>query len=242
MLTTIINYKLNDKAIQLKECFQKHCTTIAIDSGSGLNDSEKKHFDISLDNVYYCGMINAIGEYIRSSDQVYEFIYIIASDVEVEDHKLLINKAKEAFKNQKIGIYAPSVCPNGSPHPQMINKGSNKLRNAVFIDGYCFAVRTKLLLELCPIDTSVNYIGWSVDLYFSYLAIRCGLYTVVDDQVMVQHKPSENQSFRIDARNQRNAWFKLLSKKARRYRSITSIEFLKNELGANLINSLNWKD
>lgn len=241
MLTAIINYKLNNKAIQLKECFQKHCTAITIDSGSGLNDSEKKLFDISLDNVYYCGMINAIGDYVRSSNKRYEFVYVIASDVDVQDHELIINKAKEAFKDEKIGVYGPSVNKGGSPHPQMINKGKKNLRKALFIDGYCFAVRTKLLLELCPIDTRINYIGWGIDVHLSCLAIKNGLITVVDDHVIIEHKPSENQVFRKDARKQRNAWYQQLSKKDRLYRRLTAIEFLKNEFGTLLINSLPWK-
>ena len=241
MLIAIINHKHTSNAIKLKVHFEKHSDVICIDSGSELNQEEKKHFKISLGNVYYCGMINAIGEHLKKNITKYKFVYIIASDVEISEHEKLVVKAKKAFDNSAIGVYGPSVNKNGSPHPQMINKNTNRYRKAVFIDGYCFAVRTDLLLNLCPIDTSINFIGWGIDVYLSYLAIKKGLLTVVDDQMVVQHRPSENQEFRSDARNQRNDWFKQLGKKARLYRQITSIELLKNELGASMINHLNWK-
>lgn len=241
MLTVIINYKLNSQAITLKNHLGKFADVIAIDSGSGLTLREKAHFDISLDNVFYCGMLNAIGQYLKNCSVRYEFVYIVASDVNIDDYEKFVNRVKQTFENPKIGIYGPSVNKNGSPHPQMINKNTGEIRKALFIDGYCFAVRTDILLELLPIDTLVNNIGWGVDIYFSYLASKKGLITVVDDQVIVEHKPSENQEFRNRARNQRNAWYKLLDKKARLYRSLTAIEFLKNEFGATMINSLPWK-
>lgn len=241
MLTAIINYKHNFQAIALKKHLGKFGGVIAIDSGSGLTLEEKQHFDIPLDNVFYCGMLNAIGKYINNCPVKYELLYIVASDVEIKDFEKFVNRAKKIFENSKIGIYGPSVYKNGSPHPQMINKNTREIRKAVFIDGYCFAVRTDIFLELCPIDTSVNKIGWGVDVYLSFLAAKKGLITVVDDQVTVMHKPSINQQFRTDARMQRNEWYRRLGKKARIYRRLTAIGFLKNVFGTMLINSLPWK-
>ena len=56
LLTAIINH--NQHGIALKKSLSPLVDTILIDSDSTFEDDEKEHFDFTLTNVYYSGLIN----------------------------------------------------------------------------------------------------------------------------------------------------------------------------------------
>lgn len=239
----VFNYNCNDNAVKLAEAFRELSTTYLVDSGSDFeNDHQKDPFDKLLPNVFYCGMINEI---IGKLQDQCEVICFVASDVKVKDAEHLLQRLKDAFEHPRVGVYAPSVNKEGSNHPQMHQKGTGGLRKAVFVDGFCFAVRTGILRKLYPIDVELNRIGWGIDVYLSYLALKGKMITVVDDAVEVEHYVGPNnhpnpREFINAAKSQRANWFKSLEKGAGRFRSITTIELLKNQTGATLVNSLPW--
>jgi len=239
----VFNYNCNDNAVKLAEEFRQLSPTYLIDSGSEFESSlQKNQFDKLLSNVFYCGMINEI---IREMKDQCEVICFVASDVKVKEPKHLLQALKGAFEDPKVGIYAPSVNKEGSNHPQMRQKGTGGLRKAVFVDGFCFAARTSILKNLYPIDVELNRIGWGIDVYLSFLAIKTKMITVVDDGVEVEHYVGPNnhpnpQEFIHAAKTQRANWFNSLEKGAQRFRSVTSIALLKNQAGATFVNSLPW--
>ncbi len=239
----IFNHNCNDNAIKLASEFKRLTNTYVIDSGSSFKDSdEESHFDKLLPNIYYCGMINEIIHHFQPDSTV---ICFIASDVNIKDTGLLYQRLLKAFEDPKIGIYAPSVNKEGSNHPQMHNKMTNGFRKALFVDGFCFAARIEILKTLFPINIELNKIGWGVDVYLSYLALKSKMISVVDDAIQVEHFVGPNnhtnpQAFLNEAKMERARWFKTLPKGAQHFKVATSIELLKNQVGANIIHSLPW--
>ncbi len=239
----VFNHNCNYNAIKLTKKFRKFTKTYLLDSGSHFeNEEDKSQFDKILPNVFYCGMLNDIVKHFDSSTNA---IMFVASDVEVDDPEKLLERANEAFLNPKIGVYAPSVNKEGSNHPQMRNKNSNSLRDALFVDGFCFAARGELLNKIFPIDLKLNKIGWGVDVYLAYMAIKSKMICVVDDQVNVEHYVGPNnhpnpEIFINEAKTQRIRWFRSLSKGARNYNKLASIELFKNIFGAKVFQNLPW--
>ncbi len=239
----VFNHNCNNNAIKLTKEFRKLANTYLVDSGSHFeNEEEQNQFDTILPNVFYCGMLNDIVRHYSSSSNA---VLFVASDVLVQHPELMIERAKKAFLNPKVGVYAPSVNKEGSNHPQMRNKNSNKLRNTLFVDGFCFAARSELLKKIFPIDLKLNKIGWGVDVYLAYEAIRSKMICVVDDLVQVEHYVGPNDHpnpgiFINEAKKQRHQWFQSLSQGARNFNKLASIELFKNQLGAKALQCFPW--
>ena len=66
-------------------------------------------------------------------------------------------------------------------------------------------VRTDLLGKICPIDTSVNLLGWGTDLALCHFARIEKKLILVDDRVRVLH-PSGTGYNREEAKRQMTAW------------------------------------
>lgn len=243
MFVAILNHKLNDETVRMVEGFRPYAEVFAIDSGSEPEPRHYPYFGRMLPNVHYSGMVNAACEALRDgSDQT--LVYLITSDVRIDAYDRLIALTKEAFQDPRVGVYAPSVVPGGSIHQQMIHRSAGGLRRVVWTDGFCFAMRATVLRRIYPIDTSLNRIGWGIDLYLSYMARRLGMDAVVDDRVIVGHTPGPNHPdpvrYDADARRQFNAWFESLSPAARRFRRIALCRPLKGRFGAFLVRQIPW--
>lgn len=116
----------------------------------------------------------------------------------------------------------------------MLRRRNGTLRSVVFVEGVSFAVRASLLTKLCPIDTTVNALGWGLDVYLGFLAMQAGLTSVVDDRVVVYHEANCGYNT-AQARDQRDAWFAQHSRAAQRFQKLTSLKPLKSALGVRLL-------
>ncbi len=232
----IINHNENKKAISLADRFREVCQVFLIDSGSNISVKEKSHFDLLLPNVFYSGLLNGVFSKLTDTSED-DAILFVASDVGIFDHTELYQSALQAFTNPRIGLYAPSVRKGGSNQRQMINKGNDQLRQAIFVDGFCFASRIKFLNQLCPIDLNVNKIGWGIDSFLSFLALQDGCISVVDDRVTVEHKPGPNnianpKEYITEAKLERKNFYESKNWQANLFLRYSSIEFVKNQIGA----------
>ncbi|WP_462247683.1 hypothetical protein [Ekhidna sp.] len=231
MVVVSINHNHNENVKNHKTGFSPYVDFMAIDSGSKLEEHQKSYFDIELPNVYYSGLINAAFEYFhdRSDDFI---IYFIASDVVIDDYLKSIERVKFAFSHSDIAVYAP--CANESPHKQMVSGYGEGLRQVNFVEGFCFAVRLGMLRKMCPIDIKVNKIGWGLDVYLGYLAMKQGLKSVVDYEIEVFHPTSSGYDI-AKARNQRDNWFNGLEKAARVFRKWATFTPINSNIGIFLL-------
>lgn len=229
LLTVIFNHNCNQKAISLKKKINPFFQPILIDSGSDLQKNEEPFFDIKLPNVYYNGLINKAHELLTSQ---HTHLFVITSDVDIPDPQLLANRMQEILKLDYVGVYAPSV--DYTTHNHMHNKRSGGIRKVTFTDGFCYVIPVEFLNEICPIDLDVNRIGHATDMYLGYLGMIYGRYAVVDDQVTVNHPKGSGYSA-LEARIQRDNWYKTKSKKARFYHYWVSMDWLKNSMGFNIM-------
>ena len=236
MLVSIVNHEHNDEVITLVNGIRPYANVFAIDSGSKLKDERHRQiFDLILPNVYYSGLLNAAFDEI-TKHQKNSILYFICSDIRIDDFEAFIACAREAFQNPKIAVYAPSV--NDSAHPQMLCRHTNKIRKVTFVEGMCFAVRTSLLRQLCPIDTRVNQLGHGLDIYLGFLALQSAHHSVVDDRIMVTH-PQISGYDQVEARRQRDAWFAQKDKAARQFHNLASWTPFKTPLGLLILKALN---
>lgn len=231
LLVAVTNHKLNQQAIALKKAFQPHADTILIDNDSPFeNAEEKKAFDYCLNDAYYSGQINQA--YQHMSDE-HTHLVIINSDVTVPEPETLVNRAQEVFETDPhVGIYAPSA--DYSPHNHMANRSSGDVRKVTFTDGFCFIIPKESLEELCPIDLSINKIGHGVEIFLGFLDMKKGNYTVVDDQVKVQHPRGSGYSSQA-ARKMRDDFFATKSRAAQIFHYWVSKDILKNKIGYQLV-------
>ena len=236
LLVAVVNHEHTAGAAALVRGFAPHADVLAIDSGSKLAEGERDLFALRLPNVYYSGLINAACE-AASGMPDKEVLYFICSDVAVDDCGRAAELARRAFADPRLGLYAPSA--NESGHPQMLHRGSGGLRPAAFVEGFCFAVRLSLLAQMCPVDVSVNRLGWGLDKYLGYLALRAGLETAVDDRLTVRHRGICGYSTR-EARQQHDAWFAGRSRAARRFQALSSVSWCKTNPGLRLLKALPW--
>ncbi len=236
MLFIIINHRHNQATIALKAAFSPHADVLAIDSGSDLTPAERPHFDLALPNVYYSGLLNAAAEATgtRPDDEI---VYVWCSDVSHESASAVLARASEAFADPRVGTYAPSAWFSG--HPQMWNKHTGALRHVPFVEGFCFATRAGLLRELCPIDLSLNAMGWGIDMHLGYLTLRRARRTVVDDRIEVKHPRSTGYSKSI-AGQQRIAWTAALPPAARRFHRIAAWSWTKRRPFSAWVCSWTW--
>lgn len=239
MLIAILNHERNDQTVELVKGFRPYADVIAIDSGSNLEDRHRSFFHVAFPtNIHYSAQINAAYTVALEQSQQ-KTVFFITSDVGVSDYEKAVQLASEAFRQSDLGVYAPSTTRTGSGHPQMWNRGSNRLRRVVFTEGFCFAARLTVLQRLCPIDTAVNRIGWGVDVYLGYLALQTGLASFVDDRIIVTH-PLETTYSVTEARRQYRNWFAQHPPSARFFRWLTGIGFMKTDTGARIVHSLPW--
>lgn len=184
MLVSIVNHNCNAEAIALRQAFSALAHTVLLDSGSSLSPAEREHFDECLPNIYYGGLLNRTAE-IAKAQPADAPVLLICSDVGVADAAALLDCMADAFSDPKVMVWAPSARVKSFPH--MIPHGTGGARRVTFADGFCFAARRYLFDRVCPIEVSINRIGWGPDVQFGYLAAISGGRCVIDDRVEVKH-------------------------------------------------------
>jgi len=233
LLVAVVNHEQQAGARRLVEAFRPHATVIALDSGSRLAPHERALFDACLPNVYYAGLLNEAVRALAAAP-AREILYFVCSDVVVPDAARAVRLACDAFADPRVGVYAPSATRSG--HPQMLARGGG-LREAAFVEGFCFAARRDVLAALCPVDLSENRLGWGLDRQLGYLALRAGLRSVVDHRLTVVHEGSSGYDT-AEAGRQRDAWVATLEAPARRFHWLASQAPLKGFVGAHLLRVL----
>lgn len=235
MLVAVVNHNMNRHAGELAAGFAPLVPVVTIDSGSRLASGEREIFDIILPNVHYSGLLNEAGAQAQARQET--VLYFVCSDVEFDDYSFAISCAKEAFADRSVAVYAPSV--NASSHASMLNKRSGGVRSVCFVEGFCFASRVSALREMTPVDLAVNRIGWGLDVYLGYLAMKRGRRSVVDDRVLVRHPVPSGYS-KSEARSQRDRWFDLQSPAARRFRLLTGNRLSHSRYAPGILKCLRW--
>lgn len=218
MLVTVVNHNHNQQAIRLRDAFAKKTQALLIDSGSRLSAEEEERVDIGLPNVYYTGLVNEAWRQTKEMSPD-EILLFVSSDVELDNPSDLIVRAERGFEDKRVGVYAPSM--EASIHLQMRTGTNSQLRAVVFVEGVVFAVRKKLFDLLCPIDPSVNRLGWALDVHLGYLTLKSGLRSVVDDGIQIRHAPG--RGYQVDeAREQAEKWLASQGSQASRFWKIST--------------------
>lgn len=215
----VVNHQCNENAIALKRSLSSHADVRLVDSGSTFNDGQAAEFDECLGNVYYGGLLNCAHRLTAGRDAEHPVLFI-CSDVEVDDGERLVARIRSVFDDPRVGVYAPASL--GSGHPQMWPRGSGGLRRVSFVEGFCLAMRQGLLDMQCPVDLSLNALGWGYDVHLGYLAARSGRWSVVDDTLSVHHPQSTGYDT-SQAKSQRDRWYRRLERPARAYRQLATL-------------------
>ncbi|HEY1794429.1 MAG TPA: hypothetical protein VGG34_16055 [Opitutaceae bacterium] len=234
VLVVVINHGHNAEALGLKARLGPR--TLAIDSGSALSDAERAGFDLALPNVYYSGLMNEIAALLEGRPGE-DSALVWSSDVRHPDPAWAAERCREVMSDPNVGLYAPSARP--SSHIQMRACGRAGTRRVTFVEGFCFAARRELFQGLCPIDTTVNAMGWGLDVHLGYLARRLGYAALVDHDVVVETDRGSGYD-RLRARDERDAWYRTLPASARLFRRLSCSAPLQMRLGMPLVLALPW--
>jgi hypothetical protein len=198
ILCTIVNHKFNENARKLRDTFSKYVNTIVIDSGS----PEKDESFINLPNVYYSGLFNYACAHAKKDR--YPFIFFICSDVVVEEED--VKKIFESLKNidfTSLGIYSPSS--KGRSHLWCQKHNNSGIRIVPFVEGFIFLASMEVLEEIAPIDSSVNLLGWGIDVVSGYFCKSQYKLCLIDDVATVFH-PAETGYSSSEAEVQMEKW------------------------------------
>ncbi len=236
MLAVIANHNHNANAIALREGFRSVLgnDAILIDSGSDIAESERQHFDDCQKNIYYSGLLNCAFEHsanLAADDP----ILFICSDVEIADPSAMVARVRQVFTDIRLKVWGPSSF--GSGHPQMWPRGQGKLRVVSFVEGFCFAARKEVLARICPVDLSINRLGWGLDKQLGYFAGLEEGYCAVDDGVEVFH-PKETGYNTEEASKQRHAWNKGFHVSARCFQVLATMPGFRAGPGCGLLRNL----
>lgn len=203
ILCCIFNHNDNEAAAAWADRLSGRFDTLILDSGS--NPRCPHPLAVPLDNVYYSGLTNEA--YRRAVEGGYRWALIVTSDLQISDkHTARLLAALEQVSHaQNVGLYQPSTAWRGRSLPQSRCHWTGRMRPASFQEGWFHLVRTDLLGKICPIDTSLNLLGWGIDLALSHFARVSRLLVLVDDRIRVVH-PGGTGYNRDEALRQMRAW------------------------------------
>ena len=223
----IFNHNRNRHAHALADGFRAFAPVVAIDSGSKLGPGEAEWFDLRLPNVYYAGLFNAA---VGMCDDLAagDVLYVVYSDVRVADYGRAVAHAERAFHEPRVGVYGPSA--TGTSFPAIRNHGAGGLREVPFVEGFCLASRLELMRGVAPVDTTVNALGWGLDVHLSWRARVAGYRPVIDDGIEVQHEFGAGYAHG-PALAQMKAWLETQSYAARRGHKLLFRSFSQTRLG-----------
>ena len=203
ILCCIFNHNDNASAGAWADRLSGRFDTLILDSDS--NPRCPHPLAVPLDNVYYSGLTNEA--YRRAVEGGYRWVLIVTSDLQIsEKHTARLLAAMEQISHaQNVGLYQPSTAWRGRSLPQSRCHWTGRMRPASFQEGWFHLVRTDLLGKICPIDTSLNLLGWGIDLALSHFARVSRLLILVDDRIRVVH-PGGTGYNRDEALRQMRAW------------------------------------
>jgi len=203
ILCCIFNYNDNANAAAWADRLSPHFDTVILDSGS--NPRCPHPLAVPLDNVYYSGLMNQA--FLRGKEGGYKWVMVVTSDLEISARNTwkLVEAMKEVSRAKNVGLYQPSAAWKGRSLPQSRCHFTGKMRSTNFQEGWFHLIRIDLMEKVCPIDTSVNRLGWGIDLALSHFARIMNLLVLVDDRIRVVH-PGGSGYNRDEALRQMRAW------------------------------------
>ena len=187
VVVVICNYDFNDNACKLKQFFTSAFATILID---GSSPTPAQNADLIIPNDGYRGLWNAAAK--LAIDQGREWLFFIASDVELIRAELLIEAIRDASRDSQLAMWTPSVSAD-SRHAfrSCMHRPTSMQRICGVPEGFCFMIRTSILRRQYPVSAS-NRFGWKIDMASASMAHSIGS-VVVDDRVMIFHPPARDE-------------------------------------------------
>lgn len=203
ILCCIFDYNDHAHASAWADRLSPYFDTLILDSGS--NPRCGHPLAVPLDNLYYSGLMNE--SYARAKQGDYGWVAVITSDVQISDGDVprLAEAMRYVATTYNVGLYQPSTAWRGRSLPQSRCHFTGGMRSANFQEGWFHLVRIDLMGKVCPIDVSLNRLGWGVDLALSHFARLEKLLVLVDDRIRVVH-PGGSGYGREEAERQMRAW------------------------------------
>ena len=203
VLCCIFNHNANADASAWAERLCPHFDTVILDSGSSPRCEHP--LSVALDNIYYSGLMNEA--FRRGKEGGYGWVMVLTSDLQItpENTEKLIRGMKDISRSTNVGLYQPSTAWKGRSLPQSRCHLTGRMRCTNFQEGWFHMIRLDIMEKVCPVDTSVNLLGWGTDLALSHFARIGHLLVIVDDRVRVVH-PSGTGYNKEKALEQMRAW------------------------------------
>ncbi|MCR4566132.1 MAG: hypothetical protein K5651_08605, partial [Bacteroidales bacterium] len=207
VLCCIFNHNENEKAISWSERLSPWFPTLILDSGSQPPCDHPSA--VQLDNIFYSGLMNEAWR--RAREGGYPWVMVLTSDLEISSHQLLrlVKRVERMSWTTNVGLYQPANAEKGSSHWHSRYVWPPRIRRRSFQEGWFHLVRTDLLDKICPIDLSVNKLGWGLDTALSYFSIMENKLILVDSGVTVRH-PAGTGYNREEAERQMWEWYKTI--------------------------------
>lgn len=187
ILCCIFNYNQNDKAIAWYERLAPHFDSVILDSGSQPPCIHKGA--VNLPNIFYSGLMNEAAR--RCAEGGYGWLMIVTDDIEIDDANFarLVEAMKMVSLSRNVDLYQPSCrwSLRGRALPQSMCHFTGRMRPVNFQEGWFHLMSASLAAEVFPVDTSVNLLGWGIDLALSHYARIRRRLVLVDDAVRVLH-------------------------------------------------------
>lgn len=204
ILCCIFNYNENDKAIAWSERLSPCFDTVILDSGSQPPCDHPTA--LHLNNIFYSGLMNEA--YRLASEGCYPWVVIVTSDVGISDKgaRALCRRMEKLSYAENVGLYQPGNSLWGTSHSKSRARLFGGIRKSNFQEGWFHLVRTDLLGRICPIDLSINRLGWGLDMALCYFANIEDKLILVDSDITVRH-PGGTGYNRDEADRQMQAWF-----------------------------------
>ena len=203
ILCCIFDYNDHEQAGAWADLLSRRFDTLILDSGSSPRCPHP--LAVPLDNLYYSGLTNEAWR--RAVEGGYRWVLIVTSDLQIGSRhaERLLDALEEVSHTENVGLYQPSTAWKGRSLPQSRCHWTGRMRPASFQEGWFHLVQTGLLGKICPIDTSLNRLGWGIDLALSHFARVEKLLVLVDDRIRVVH-PGGTGYNRDEALRQMRAW------------------------------------
>lgn len=203
ILCCIFNYNDNANASAWADRLSPHFHTLILDSGSSPRCEHP--CAVALENLYYSGLMNEACR--RAVEGGYPWVMVVTSDLQLKhkDELALVRTMEQISYSENVGLYQPSTAWKGRSLPQSRCHWTGKLRPANFQEGWFHLVRVDLLQKVCPIDRSLNKLGWGIDLALSHYARLEKRLILVDDRIRVVH-PGGTGYNKEEALRQMRAW------------------------------------
>jgi len=187
ILVAITNFGHSTNADRLKKQFSKEFPTLLIDASS---PQSPLLVDTIIPNSYYPGLWNAAVQ--SALEKNYDWLLFLASDVQVENPKVLSRLIREVVQDSAVGVYSPSLSAKSRAAFKTTYKlKTNLIRRCGLIEGFAFLARTEILKNVYPIPPS-NRFGWLVDIITCEIARSKGFQVVVDDRTTITHPKSNS--------------------------------------------------